>query len=36
MVIVNGIGYDPWASRLVAANPVSNRVVLTVGDLVGE
>jgi len=35
MVIVNGIGYDPWASRLVAANPVSNRVVLTVGDLVG-
>jgi zinc/manganese transport system substrate-binding protein len=35
MVIVNGIGYDPWASKLIAANPVSGRVVLTVGDLVG-
>jgi zinc/manganese transport system substrate-binding protein len=33
--IVNGIGYDPWASRLIAANPVSGRAVLTVGDLVG-
>ena len=35
MVIVNGIGYDPWASKLIAANPVSGRTVLTVGDLVG-
>jgi zinc/manganese transport system substrate-binding protein len=35
MVIVNGIGYDPWASKLIAANPVSSRIVLTVGDLVG-
>jgi len=35
MAIVNGIGYDPWASKLVAANPVSGRIVLTVGDLVG-
>jgi zinc/manganese transport system substrate-binding protein len=34
-VIVNGIGYDPWASKLLDANPVSGRVVLTVGDLVG-
>jgi zinc/manganese transport system substrate-binding protein len=34
-VIVNGIGYDPWAPKLLAANPVSNRTVLTVGDLVG-
>ena len=33
--IVNGIGYDPWASKLIAANPVSGRAVLTVGDLVG-
>jgi zinc/manganese transport system substrate-binding protein len=33
--IVNGVGYDPWASRLIAANPVSGRAVLTVGDLVG-
>ena len=22
LVIVNGIGYDPWASKLLAANPV--------------
>jgi zinc/manganese transport system substrate-binding protein len=35
MAIVNGAGYDPWASKLIAANPVHGRVVLTVGDLVG-
>src|SRR5437868_9030331 len=35
MAIVNGVGYDPWASKLIAANPVSGRVVLDVGDLVG-
>jgi zinc/manganese transport system substrate-binding protein len=35
LVIVNGIGYDPWAPRLVAANPVDGRIVLDVGDLVG-
>jgi zinc/manganese transport system substrate-binding protein len=35
MVIVNGVGYDPWAPKLIAANPVKGRVVLTVGDLVG-
>jgi zinc/manganese transport system substrate-binding protein len=35
MVIINGIGYDPWASQLVAANPAPNRAVLTVGDLLG-
>jgi len=34
-VIVNGIGYDPWAPKLLAANPTSGRVILTVGDLVG-
>jgi zinc/manganese transport system substrate-binding protein len=34
-VIVNGIGYDPWASKLIAANPVSGRIVLNVGDLLG-
>lgn len=33
--IVNGIGYDPWAPKLLAANPSSSRVVLTVGQLVG-
>jgi zinc/manganese transport system substrate-binding protein len=35
MVIVNGIGYDPWADKLIAANPVSGRIILNVGDLVG-
>jgi zinc/manganese transport system substrate-binding protein len=35
MVIENGVGYDPWAPKLVAANPVKGRVVLTVSDLVG-
>jgi zinc/manganese transport system substrate-binding protein len=35
MVIVNGIGYDNWASQLLAASPESGRVVLNVGDLLG-
>src|SRR4051795_5790626 len=35
MAIVNGIGYDPWAPKLIAANPVDGRIVLTVGDLLG-
>lgn len=35
MVIVNGVGYDPWAPKLIAANPVKGRIVLTVGDVVG-
>jgi zinc/manganese transport system substrate-binding protein len=35
LVIVNGIGYDAWAPRLLAANPVNGRVALTVGDLLG-
>ena len=34
-VIENGIGYDPWAQRLIDANPVSGRDVLDVGTLVG-
>jgi zinc/manganese transport system substrate-binding protein len=34
-VIVNGIGYDGWAAKLLAADPASGRTVLTVGDLVG-
>jgi zinc/manganese transport system substrate-binding protein len=34
-MIINGIGYDPWATKIVAASPVSGRTVLTVGDLVG-
>jgi zinc/manganese transport system substrate-binding protein len=35
LVIVNGAGYDPWAEKLLAANPVAGRIVLDVGDLVG-
>ncbi len=35
VAIVNGIGYDSWASHLLAANPDSARVVVTVGDLLG-
>jgi zinc/manganese transport system substrate-binding protein len=35
LAIVNGVGYDAWATKLAAANPSSTRVVLTVGDLVG-
>ena len=35
LAIVNGIGYDAWAGKLVSANPSEDRTVLTVGDLVG-
>ena len=35
MAIVNGIGYDAWASKLIAANPSSSRKVLDVGNLIG-
>src|SRR5437764_2068433 len=35
LVLVNGIGYDPWADKLLAANPVGGRVELDVGKLVG-
>jgi zinc/manganese transport system substrate-binding protein len=35
MAIVNGIGYDNWAPRLLAANLVSGRVVLNVGEALG-
>jgi zinc/manganese transport system substrate-binding protein len=35
MAIVNGIGYDNWASKLLEASPVGGRVVLNVGDLLG-
>jgi zinc/manganese transport system substrate-binding protein len=35
LAIINGVGYDGWASKLVAANPSSARTVLNVGDLVG-
>ncbi|HEY5193255.1 MAG TPA: zinc ABC transporter substrate-binding protein [Solirubrobacteraceae bacterium] len=35
MAIVNGIGYDEWASHLLAANPSGGRTVLDVGSLLG-
>jgi zinc/manganese transport system substrate-binding protein len=35
LAIVNGIGYDVWASRLLAANPSSGRVVLDTGSVLG-
>lgn len=35
LVIVNGIGYDPWAPKLVAANSTNGRIVLNVGNVVG-
>ncbi|MFD2422190.1 metal ABC transporter solute-binding protein, Zn/Mn family [Amycolatopsis pigmentata] len=33
--IVNGIGYDPWAPKMIDANPNPQRKVLNVGDLAG-
>jgi zinc/manganese transport system substrate-binding protein len=33
LVIVNGVGYDPWATTLLAASP--GPLVIDVGDLVG-
>jgi len=35
LAIVNGIGYDDWAPRLLAADPLPGRVTLNVGDLLG-
>jgi zinc/manganese transport system substrate-binding protein len=35
LAIINGIGYDSWASKLVAASPLKGRVTLDVGDLLG-
>src|SRR5881394_2485949 len=35
IAIVNGVGYDPWARKLIDANTVSGRIVLNVGKLVG-
>ena len=33
--IYNGVGYDPWAPKLLDADPQPGRKVLSVGDLVG-
>ena len=35
-VIVNGAGYDPWADKLLQANPASGRKELNVGDFNGK
>ncbi|MCA1682981.1 MAG: zinc ABC transporter substrate-binding protein [Actinobacteria bacterium] len=35
MAIVNGIGYDAWASQALAANPDGRRAVLDVGKVLG-
>jgi zinc/manganese transport system substrate-binding protein len=35
LAIINGVGYDAWASKLAAANPNPDRTDLTVGELVG-
>ncbi|TMD73356.1 MAG: ABC transporter substrate-binding protein [Chloroflexi bacterium] len=35
-VILNGAGYDAWAPKLIGANPVAGRTVLTVADLFGK
>jgi zinc/manganese transport system substrate-binding protein len=35
LVIENGVGYDPWMARLVAADQVSGQRVLEVGHLLG-
>ena len=35
LVIVNGVGYDPWAPKLLAADPSVGRLTLTVGDALG-
>jgi zinc/manganese transport system substrate-binding protein len=34
-VIENGAGYDPWAQKLIDANPSSSRAVVDVGKLNG-
>ena len=35
LAIVNGVGYDPWAPKLLDANPDGARIVLTIGNLFG-
>jgi zinc/manganese transport system substrate-binding protein len=35
LLVVNGVGYDTWASRTAAANPSAGRVLLDVGELLG-
>jgi zinc/manganese transport system substrate-binding protein len=35
LFVENGVGYDPWAAKALAANPDPQRIVLDVGELVG-
>jgi zinc/manganese transport system substrate-binding protein len=35
VAIVNGIGYDEWASKLLEASPSGERTVLEVGEVLG-
>jgi zinc/manganese transport system substrate-binding protein len=35
LAIVNGLGYDTWASKLLAASPLEGRVTLDVGEELG-
>ncbi len=35
MAVVNGLGYDKWASELLAANPSDGRITLDVGNALG-
>jgi zinc/manganese transport system substrate-binding protein len=35
LFVENGIGYDTWAAKAIAASPDSARIVIDVGDLVG-
>lgn len=36
LVVVNGVGYDDWALKLINASSNPNRTVLNVGELVGK
>jgi zinc/manganese transport system substrate-binding protein len=35
LVILNGLGYDPWIQKLLDASPSGARGVLNIGDVVG-
>jgi zinc/manganese transport system substrate-binding protein len=35
LAVVNGLGYDEWASKLLAASPSDGRLTLDVGDALG-
>ncbi len=35
LFVENGIGYDTWAAKAIAASPDSGRILIDIGDLVG-